>query len=1112
MVTSLPLRAVAVLMLAAAAAMAQTGGGATLVGTVRDSTGSVVAGAKVTVVNTATSFLTETTTAMDGGYYVPYLIPGDYRVKVNAAGFKEFVREGLTLRSAEVPRVDIALELGAVTESVTVSASASLLNTETVLSSYVLPADVLKEVPGVMKRTVYLLQYMPGIVSVQSQAGQHIMGQAQNDIGATMDGINAKSPYTGVVNQVDGVIQGSTDAMEEVKVLTTGVSAEYGHSSGGSMKMVYKSGTNALHASFEDRYLPGSWVHRGYLTQIPLPKEAPWYYQTFDLVGSGPLVIPKIYNGRNKTFWLSDYAINHEHTINVSLGTVPTPEMLAGDFSFKDAPGGGLPIYNPFSTRQVGATWTRDPLPGNIVPQSLMDPVARKFLGLGIWNKPNQPGSPSRTGPSQNLLFVNTCRCLHRDRWDEKLDHQFSPSQKIYFRYSQGHHRGQNGDNFARAEFNASREINPVDDINGVINYTSIISRVTFNEFRLGYNRRAASNPARPDAAKDALSIPGVNPETFPYFNIGYGIAALGYTRQVGEDRVLQDNLTRIAGKHNLKMGYEMIRTLYSDKATSLPSGQYNFGGGTSLPFTPNTGIDFAAFEMGVVTSATFTKQLAIFMPRQWTHELYFQDDWKVTPNISLNLGVRWSYSSPFKTKWEQQSQFDPAAVDPVTGRLGAITHPKGAIGKRDLNNFQPRLGLAWSFRPKWVFRASFGLMTSDSSGPGGFDEYSGAFNILQPTGDPRYLFQLQSGPGPIPYTVNPDGTVPYTGASFGSRNATWRDPNLHNAYVINSSAGFQYQLGRTWLLNVTYQGTAGVGLQRSWNINQIPLSIALGGDRALQDTVFQAQQNYLRYPQFGSVSLLSNFNHNTWHSGNITIEKRYARGLLLNASFNFSKSLSNDDSLTYYNRQGKARTAWDQQKSFGAYVIYELPVGRGGRWLNQGGLVNAVLGGWKVSVSEHALSGIPLSVGHAGSPNRYLTASRVNPLMTIEQAKVSDWEMGHRFPIAAQNPIFNFNAFAYPAAYTTGSLGSRVLQAPGILWMQFFVTKSWKVIDERLKLSLRLDGHNLPWKRPNLAAPNTTYNMNNPAAWARFSGVVGDFSNYGTGQANVQMSIRAEF
>ena len=164
------------------------------------------------------------------------------------------------------------------------------------------------------------------------------------------------------------------------------------------------------------------------------------------------------------------------------------------------------------------------------------------------------------------------------------------------------------------------------------------------------------------------------------------------------------------------------------------------------------------------------------------------------------------------------------------------------------------------------------------------------------------------------------------------------------------------------------------------------------------------------------------------------------------------------------------------------------------------------------MDVSENILSGIPLSVASAGSPNRYLTASPVNALVPVEQAKIDNWSMGQRFPTAAQNPYFDINAFAYPASYTVGSLGARVLQAPGIYWMQCFATKSWKALDDRLKVSLRLDGHNLPWKHPNLAAPNTTYNLNSVTSFARFTGVLGDFSNFGTGQANVQASIRVEF
>ena len=182
------------LLLAAGAANAQTGGGATLVGTVKDSSGAVLAGAKVTAVNTATAFTAENITSPEGAYYVPFLAPGVYQVKIASPGFKEFVREGITLRSAEVQRVDLTMEIGSVSDSVTVSGQASLLNTENVVSAYVIGSKALVETPGVMKRTVYLLQYMPGVIGVVGQAGFHIQGQAQNDIGFSMDGISAKSP------------------------------------------------------------------------------------------------------------------------------------------------------------------------------------------------------------------------------------------------------------------------------------------------------------------------------------------------------------------------------------------------------------------------------------------------------------------------------------------------------------------------------------------------------------------------------------------------------------------------------------------------------------------------------------------------------------------------------------------------------------------------------------------------------------------------------------------------------------------------------------------------------------------------------------------------------
>ena len=335
----------------------------------------------------------------------------------------------------------------------------------------------------------------------------------------------------GLVNQVDGVVQGSTDAMEEVKVLTTGVSAEYGHTAGGSMKMVYKSGHQLA-----------AYVFRGSLPSRQL--DASGLSHAKPLAAAGSVVLRDVRPGGQRP---------GRHSENLQR---PQQDLLA--VGLRDQPRAHHQLH-PQHRADAGDAERRLLLQGRArrrtahlrsfhhasgrhdlcarpacratsFPKSRFDPVAAKFLALGIWNAPNLPGSPSRTGPSNNLQFVNSCRCLHRDRWDEKIDHQFSSNEKIFFRYSQYHNRGQNGDPFAKPEFNASREINPTDDINGVISFTSIISRVMFNEFRIGYNRRASSNPERPEETKTALTIPGVAPETFPYFNIGYSIAPLNYT------------------------------------------------------------------------------------------------------------------------------------------------------------------------------------------------------------------------------------------------------------------------------------------------------------------------------------------------------------------------------------------------------------------------------------------------------------------------------------------------------------------------------------------------------------------------------------------------------
>lgn len=232
--------------------LAQTAGTGTLVGAVTDSTGAVVVGAKVSVVNVATAFVSETTTSSEGAYYVPYLAPGTYRLTVEAAGFKRYLREGIQIRTAEVPRVDVQLEVGAVTESVNVTAAAPLLETETSSSGQILSGEVLVKIPVSQKRSIRMLFYYPG---ASPMSGFHVLGQRNNMIGYTVDGVNGKEPGTQSLGGTDDQLSTTQDAYQEVKVHTTGVPAEYGHAAGGLMSIVFKSGANQLHGSAEDRHI-----------------------------------------------------------------------------------------------------------------------------------------------------------------------------------------------------------------------------------------------------------------------------------------------------------------------------------------------------------------------------------------------------------------------------------------------------------------------------------------------------------------------------------------------------------------------------------------------------------------------------------------------------------------------------------------------------------------------------------------------------------------------------------------------------------------------------------------------------------------------------------------
>jgi hypothetical protein len=493
------------------------------------------------------------------------------------------------------------------------------------------------------------------------------------------------------------------------------------------------------------------------------------------------------------------------------------------------------------------------------------------------------------------------------------------------------------------------------------------------------------------------------------------------------------------------------------------------------------------------------------------------QDDWKASPKLTLNLGVRWSYESPFQTKYGQQSQFDPASTDSLTGLPGAIVHTPGGLNRSNYKHFQPRVGLAYKFRDNMVFRAGFGITTIDlfstgsSTGSNGysqnFQEYLSNVTIQNVPGNPAPAFYLSKGPGSTTFNVLPNGTSPFVGANYMARTAERIDPNLTNARAMNWNATYQYQFAPNWLLELSYQGSAGLGLLEGWNINTVPINVST--NPTVLDTIFKSYQNYRPFPNFGEIDQWGNFGHSTYHAGTVKVEKRFAHGFTLTSFYARSKALDDCDNdqvcagQTYYNRSlEKGRAGYDITNRSVTYATYALPIGKTRKFLNHGGVLDYVFGGWNVTWVQTYQTGLPVTFTMAGSPYNYLPGNTVTSPATSgprptqvlpdSQVNVPNWTIGDRFNNNIKNPIWNVNAFAYPAAFTLGSLGRNTINGPNLVWSQASASKQIRV-KEIATLELRYDINNI-FKNPNFVNPSSIVNLSSPGLFGKPTATQGGF------------------
>jgi len=1134
------LRKLAVVLAAVSPAIYAQIGTSTITGRVIDASGAAVPNVSVVVVQKATNFTFPVTTNEEGIYRVPSLQPGSYRVTFESSGFKKSLRDDIELRTGDTLAVDMTMQVGQVTEQIEVSGATALLETETSATGTVVSGDTLYDMPLYQRYINSTLNLVPGMQSGGyayggSLGAYHLAGQRAGAIGIFEDGVNGNDQAGGTET-----IKPLQNSVAEVKVLTTLPPAEYGHSAGGVISVVKKSGTNEFHGMASWYGRTRRMQHRLFFdrdrTSTPTPTN-PNGLMTFFMQPDGNVGGPIV---KNKTFFFIGYQRLHEKKIAQVDATTPTAAMKAGDFNFPITTPGVNPnqIFDPATTRRMAnGDWARDPFPGNRIPVARFDPVAQKMLQFDPWEAPNRAGTFNSLGPNGNLL-ANELALVFFDDWNLRLDHQFNPAWKIYGSHTENRQSGYGrpinirGD---RQAFDHSQgRLAPFYARNMSAGATWVMSPSLVTDFRGGYYRRHNQTSPFSQGGNWAsqLGIPNITSDLMPGFgNNGarytaegiYGIYGnLNADRQVNETLSFRSDTTFIRGTHAFKFGYEVLRFRLNNAVQSRPV-QFFFDGTTAglQPngvALPNTGNTFAGFLTGYVRQALYQTDLTSWLPRSYINSFYFQDDWKITPTLTLNLGLRYSVESPFTTKYGLMSNFSPTGTDPVTGRPGQIVHPTGSLNTRDGNNFNPRAGFAWHPFQKWVLRGGVGFYTVDVKFPatrGQFDEYTATANLQAAPGDPTPVFQISRNPTAPAFNVRPDGSSPFVGTNFGSRGVSWWDPNLRNPYTINFNLGVQYEFARNWVLDTSYQGSSGVGLIENWQANTFATDFG-AGNPAFQNQVLAQAQNFRPYSAFGDVRLRSNFGHSTFHSGTVKVEKRMAGdGLLLSTFYTFSKAINSQDTdnagdglAPIQNRSlEKARAGYDRNHRWIATVNYELPFGQGKKFLNYSGWKNIFFGGWELSWIQTVESGNPLNFGFANSPYNYwptFAGTRRPDVIGTPVYNFGLWNNGGGDRFTQQNRpavIDQNSAFAWPGGcgqvtaipagsnrancdFRVGNAGRNILTGPRLLWAQVSAQKNF-VFKERYRAQFRWDFQNA-LKTYNFTGPTTAVDFRNPQTFGK--------------------------
>ena len=686
-----------------------------ITGRVTDPSGAAVVSAQVTLTQTETNFETAAVTNQEGIYRALSLKPGPYRITIVAAGFKKLIRDSVELRVNSTLAVDEKLEIGGLNQSVEVAAGAQLLDTETSSSGASMQGDYFYNLPNYQRHATATLLFTPGVTFGSNQytkglSGLTIDGLGSGVMGYFEDGVMATLGARGDNSET------VADSIEDIRVFTSAMPAEFGHTAGVGISIVKKSGANAFHGSLSQQLRTRSMQDRKFFDQYRNSQIQPGFSISPpglivinpDAYLSGPVYIPHVYDGKNKTFFFYGFQMMIEKQGKQLTATVPTPAMLGGNFTFAGTGVTPNAIYDPESTAVSNGVWSRNPFPGNIIPQNRISKVAATFLAMNPIGLPDVAGNWTNTGPSNNVQ-IGPLKITKWQNHTARIDHQINDALKLFASYTYNHEWGRQPDLATpNPLFDASRNLTFTDRHTGSVGATWVITPTLVNDFRANYYGHFANNSsiALDNDYASLLGLgslnlpktcmPGVVPSTLITDQSGSALSPGCGSRDNIENYTLKDDLSKLMGPHSIKAGFEFLRFHNNNVVgPGNPDGSFTYAGvgglqsnGSSIANTG--GITAAQFLTGDMSGFSFSTNTDNQYTRSLQYSAYIQDDWKVSPTLTVNYGVRYNIEPPKTYKGGYISLFDLNIPDnstytnaaylpfcPAGGCMGAYTHPK---------------------------------------------------------------------------------------------------------------------------------------------------------------------------------------------------------------------------------------------------------------------------------------------------------------------------------------------------------------------------------------------------------------------------------------------------